>query len=379
MTARTPALVALLFGMALTPLARAACTTRPSPTLEFARRTDEVRALLPERVRALEAALFGPDRGRDAPRTDALIVVHQGAIFYERYARGYSRTMPHLGWSVTKSVTNLLTGIAVKDGRAALSDSVCRHLPWAPASRCGITVQHLLEFASGIDWLEEYESASLQDSSVIAMLFGEGHKDMARFVLEQETRDPPGTSYEYSTGESVLLGAVIDAAMTPAHGADYPWKLLFDPLGVTTATLEVDAAGRHVGGAYFYASPEDWARLGVFLLDDGCWEGKRLLPDGWVSASTTVSEPFLRKRVGDLPEDEQGRQFWLNRVVPGVRDRRPWPDMPEDTFSAIGHWGQFITVVPSKDLVIVRAGDDRDQSFDTNRFMALAMALTGEP
>jgi CubicO group peptidase (beta-lactamase class C family) len=376
--------MACALALAIATPARASCGTPRAawPTAGFPRRTEETTRLFPDRVRALEDYMFtlqGEDADRKGIRTDALLVIHQGAVFYERYARGYDRSSPHIAWSVSKTITQLLTGVAVANGALRIEDSICTHLRDVPAEKCAITVKDLLEFASGLDWAEDYEGASRQDSSVIAMLYGQGHRDMAHFVADQPFSDPPGTAYRYSTGDSTLLAAVVDGAMRPRFGEDYPWSTLFDRIGVRDMTMEADVSGNHVGGAYTYAPAEEWGKLGFLLLNDGCWEGVPLLPDGWVTAATTPSGPFLNIRHEDGPKDEQGRDLWLNRTIPHVRDIRPWPDVPEDAYSAIGHWGQYIAVIPSKDIVVIRSGDDRDADvLDINRFLSLAIALTGE-
>lgn len=376
---------ALSIALASSRAAEAApCPTHPTwPTAGFPRRTDETARLFPDRIKALEDYMFtlsGADEDRRGIRTDALMVIHQGAIFYERYARGYAAETPHLAWSVSKTITQLLAGMAVAYGALNIDDSICDHYPNAPSNRCDLKIRNLLDFASGFDWAEDYEGASRQDSSVIAMLYGEGHEDMSRFVLEQDRSDAPGQAYRYSTGDSTLLGAVVDHAMRPRFGDDYPWTVLFDPLGVQAMTIEEDLAGFRVGGAYSWAPLEDWGRLGYFMLNDGCWNDQRLLPETWMTEATTPSEAFLRKRHDDGPGDEQGRELWLNRTLPGLRDPRPWPNVPEDAYSAIGHWGQYIAVIPSRDVIIVRSGDDRDpDALDLDTFFKLAIAITGEP
>jgi CubicO group peptidase (beta-lactamase class C family) len=377
-------LARLLVLFVATNVHAAACPTRPSwPTSGFPRRTDETARLFPDRVKALEDYMFtlqGKNEDRLGIRTDALMVIHQGAVFYERYARGYGAETPHLAWSVSKTVTQLLTGMAVANGLLDIDDSVCKHYPNAPSNRCDLTIRNLLDFASGFDWAEDYEGKSRQDSSVIAMLYGEGHRDMSRFVLRQDRSDAPGQAYRYSTGDSTLLAAVVDTAMRPRFGDDYPWTVLFDPLGLRGMTIEEDLAGFRVGGAYSWAPLEDWGRLGFFMLNDGCWAEQRLLPENWIAEATTPSEAFLRKRHDDGPTDEQGRELWLNKTIPGLRDPRPWPDVPEDAYSAIGHWGQYITVIPSRAVIIVRSGDDRDpDALDLNTFFKLAIAITGDP
>jgi CubicO group peptidase (beta-lactamase class C family) len=371
---RSSLLLLLLAGPALA----APCPPRPSwPTPAWTSRATDVAAQKSNEIKALEDYAFtltGADSARQGIRTDAVLIVARGEIVYEHYARGWDEKKPHFTWSMTKSLTNALTGLAVGRGVLALSDSICRHL--ALTQHCDITVQHLLEFSSGLAWKESYEGESNQVSSVLAMLYGEGRRDMATFIASHATRAAPGTTYMYSSGDTTLLAAVVDHALRGSLDANYPWTLLFDPIGVTSARLERDAKGQPVGSSYFYATPRDLARFGLLFGSDGCWEGRRLLPDGWVSDSTAVSAPFRAKPLERDPGDVQGRQFWLNRPVPEQGVTTPWPGVPEDAFAARGHWGQSITIVPSLDVIIVRLGDDRVTGvFDFAKFLNLALAV----
>lgn len=344
--------------------------------------TTQAAASAPQAVAALDALLFPPetdwaDPERKGVRTDGIVVVHHGRIVYERYAHGYDAAMPHLAWSVSKTFTNALTGIAVHQGRLSLDDGICTQVPAANPDACQVTVQDLLEFASGFDWKETYEHDPPTSSSVLAMLYGEGQADMAAFVAGHPLRDPPGSTYMYSSGDTNLLSAVVGRVLAPVHGEHYPWTLLFEPLGITSATWERDGAGTYVGSSYLYATPRDMARFGALWLYDGCWQGKRILPEGWVAASTRVSAPFRARPLEWTPgEAVQGRQVWLNQAVPEQgAPGLPWPDVPDDAYAAQGHWKQQIVVVPSWDLVVVRTGDDRDGSFDRNAVLAAAGAL----
>jgi CubicO group peptidase (beta-lactamase class C family) len=358
--------------------ARAACPDRAVwPTAAFPDRTAEVGLTRKEAIRALEAYAFsltGADADRIGVRTDGVLIVQAGQIVYERYARGYGADLPHYGWSVTKSVINALTGIAVAEGLLSIEDSVCRFVTLPRADHCDIKVRDLLEFASGLAWTESYEGQSNQVSSVLAMLYGEGRHDMLRFVAGHDSRDPPGATYMYSSGDSTFLAGVVARALR-ARGPDFAWDLLFTPIGMRSAVLEEDEAGTPVGGSYLYATLRDYARFGYLFLADGCWEGRRLLPEGWVSDSTAVSAPFRRRTIGRDPGDVQGRQWWLNLPVPEAGQATPWPHAPADAYAARGHWGQSITVVPSADAVIVRTADDRDGTFDVDRFLGLALAV----
>lgn len=380
MALRTAAFATALLALApLSAHAQSTCPTRASwPTRDWPSRAAEVAQARPDAVRALEDYAFtrvGQDEERKGIRTDAVLIVQGGAIVYEKYAPGWSATKRHLGWSMSKSVTETLAGLAVREGALSLSDSVCKWLPDTPEENCGVTVNHLLTFSSGFDWNETYENEANQFSSVLAMLYGVGHADMARFTAAHPLRDAPGTTWNYSTGETTLLAAVVQKALEPRLGKDFPWELLFDPIGMSNATWERDQKGTLVGGSYVYATARDWARYGFLYLNDGCWAGQRLLPDGWVKASTTVVPEFRTRFVEEPPDAPEGRLWWLNQAVPEMGIALPWPHVPGDAYAARGHWGQSVTVIPSLDLVVVRVADDREHTFEADRFLSLAIAL----
>lgn len=374
------ALVAIAAGQAAP--ARAACPTRDSwPTDAWPNATAQVAAQRQAEIAALEAYAFtltGQDRDREGIRTDGLVIVKGGTIVYERYARGWDATKPHLTWSVTKSVTSALVGVAKHLGVVDVDDKISRYVTVSNKDPrvSDITIRHLLEFSSGFDWAETYEHATYQASSVLALLYGVGRRDAVKFITSHPLRDDPGTSWDYSTGDSTLLGSVITAAMTPRFGEAYAVDRLFAPIGMKSAVLERDAKGNPYGGSYLYATPQDMARFGYLYLNDGCWNGTRLLPEGWVAASTTVVAPTFRTKPIHLEEEPAGWQWWLNRPVPEQgMNQLPWPDAPGDAYAAEGHWGQRIFVIPSEDLVIVRTGDDRNASTEENSLISLSMAV----
>jgi CubicO group peptidase (beta-lactamase class C family) len=302
-----------------------------------------------------EGDLYGADRA--GVRTDGVVIVKGGRVIYERYNRGYDASTPHLAWSVTKSYISALTGRAVELGELSIEASICDHLDLPRQESCAITPRHMLTFTSGLDWRETYENDPPTTSSVVAMLYGQGPADAVGFIADHPLRAEPGAQYSYSSGDTTLLSGV------------------FDPIGVTSATLERDRKGVLIGSSYLYSTPLDMARFGYLYLNDGCWEGERLLPEGWVADSVTPSDATLNNALGGDPDDISGYSWWLNVATPRLDGGRPWPDAPADLYAALGHWKQSISVVPSEDLVIVRTGDDRDGSFDFNRFLKLAITL----
>ena len=343
-------------------------------------------------IKALEDYAFtivGKPEERLGYRTNALVVIKNGAIVYEKYARGWDGSKKQLSWSVAKSVSSTLLGVAVHQGLASLDDSICKLLPEYSADPvvCAILVKHILTFGSGLQWQEEYEGKGYQVSSVISMLFGVGHKDQVKHVLTHRKLREPGTQFVYSTGDAHVVGTLAKRALTPKFGADAFWTQLFEPIGMTKVVFEEDPAGNPLGGSYLYATPRDYAKLGYLMLNDGCWNDQRLLPVGWVQAATTVSPTFRANR-GDcsgttLPVTEfqlpcedtpSGYMWWLNRP-PADGVEKPWKDAPDDTYAALGHWGQRIIVIPSEDLVIVRNGDDREGSIPVNELVKNVLPL----
>lgn len=328
--------------------------------------------------------LVGADADRIGRRTDAIVIVHRGRIIYERYGRGYAARNRHLAWSVSKSVTSALVGAAVGRGYLTTEDSICDHYPLSAADRCEITVGDLLDWGSGFDWAEEYEGGSYYLSSVISMLYGVGWGDMAAFVAGHAFAHPPGTHYSYSTGDTVLLAAVLAGSLDEGLREGFPWDFLFDPIGMTSAIFERDHGGTFVGGSYVYATPRDLARFGYLYLRGGCWDGVRVLPEGWVEETTSPNPTFIGNPTDEWKMEHgavPGRQWWLNVELPELAHTSKWETAPADTFAALGHWGQSIFVVPSRDLVIVRTADDREDdppALDRSRYLELALALAAE-
>jgi CubicO group peptidase (beta-lactamase class C family) len=321
--------------------------------------------------------LLGDDAARLGVRTDSVVVIKGGVVVYERYARGFGPHNKHLAWSVTKSLMHAATGVAVREGLLSPSDSICKAITGLRRHDCLITVDHLMMMASGRDWSEGYEDGETrQDSSVLAALYGQGYRDIARFNARHPSRAEPGESFRYSSGDTATLSLMLKTAMQERFTTDFLWPAVFEPLGATEVTVEEDQAGTVVGGSYWYVTPRDAARLGYLYLNDGCWKNERLLPEGWVQDAVVPNSAFLKKRVGAKPHDVYGRLWWLNRAVPALGIEQPYKDIPPDTYAASGHWGQSITVVPSKDLVIVRFADDRDgESYSFNTFHQLAIAM----
>ena len=314
-------------------------------------------------VEALENYAFAPrnDATRDGIRTDALLIVHDGQIIYERYAAPTTAQTPHLTWSISKSLLAAVLGVAYGEGRFKLDDSALKFYP-ALEKHPAITLGHLLNWASGLDWQEDYEYAPLK-SSVVAMLYTRGHRDMAAFTAGHDAYAAPGQAFRYSSGDSNLLAAALKTIVGPQRYPDYPWTALFEPLGIRRAVWETDASGTFVASSYAYLTARDLARVGLLMARGGRWNDRQLLPEDWVTFNL---KPFAGYKAHQ-DEAMPGGHWWLNRPVDGATS--PWPDAPPDTFAALGHWGQALYVMPSEKLVIVRYADDRDGSYQHNELL----------
>jgi CubicO group peptidase (beta-lactamase class C family) len=275
------------------------------------------------------------------PGIRAIVVVDHGHIVAERYAPGFSVTTPLLGWSMTKSVVAGLVGVLVKDGRLALDQPA--GWPAADGGRERIRIADLLAMSSGLRFNEAYGAVS----DVTRMLYLQ--PDMAGFARAQPLEHAAGEFWSYSSGTANILSRIVQDAAGPL-GAAYPAEKLFKPLGMTSATMETDEDGTLVGSSYMYATARDWARYGLFLLQDGVWRGQELLPRGYVAM---MASPVAASG------GEYGHGLvWLwgsDAVTPGKNPDTAF-GIPADTYWMEGHDGQSAAISPSRQLVIVRLG-----------------------
>jgi CubicO group peptidase (beta-lactamase class C family) len=324
---------------------------------------------------ALQAYAFPArdEASRSGVRSDALLVIRDGRVVYERYAGPTRADTPHLTWSVSKSLLATTLGVAYGEGRFQLEAPVARYYP-AFAAHPRVKVGHLLNWASGLAWQEDYEYAPLK-SSVVAMLYTRGRDDMAAFAAAHDADTEAGARFRYSSGDSNVLAAALKGMVGAEAYPDYPWTALFEPLGITSAVWETDAAGTFVGSSYSYMTARDLARVGLLMQRDGRWGERQLLPRAWVAFNRTAFANY-RPQPAQPGEAVPGGHWWLNAELPGAP--RPWADAPADTFAALGHWGQALYVLPGAKLVVVRYADDRDGSFRHNQLLKLVQAAFAE-
>jgi CubicO group peptidase (beta-lactamase class C family) len=295
---------------------------------------------------AAYAAAFDRAFGDPVAGTRALLVVRDGVVIAERYAEGFSAETPLLSWSMAKSVTASMVGAAVLRGLVDL-DAPAPVPEWSEDDpRTAITWGHLLQMQSGLAFSEDYGAAH---SDVSRMLFRA--RDAAKVAAEKPLAHKPGDYWSYSSGTTNILQRALRQRLE-AQGVSYhafAREALFAPLGMASATMEADASGTFIGSSYVYATARDWAKLGLLYLADGAIGEERLLPQGW---SAYVSTP------ADKSDGAYGAQFRLNR--PGAEGREKYaPGLPDSAYFMTGHEGQYVTIIPDKNLIIVRAGTTR--------------------
>jgi CubicO group peptidase (beta-lactamase class C family) len=267
--------------------------------------------------------------------TYALLVVRGGALVYERYAAGANNFYLQYSWSMAKSIAHALVGIAVRQGRLDLNAPAA--VPeWQQPNdpRGAITIDQLLKMRSGLQFREDYVDDTVSD--VIAMLNFEGRRDMGAYAANMPLEHPPGEVFSYASGTTNILCRILrDVVGGPTQMMAFMRDELFDPIGMHSVLPKFDHAGTFVGSSYCLATPQDFARFGYLYLRDGEWDGRRILPSGWVDYARTVSHADAAQAYG--------AHWWL----------APWN---HSVFYAGGYDGQRIIVDPARELVIVRCG-----------------------
>jgi CubicO group peptidase (beta-lactamase class C family) len=292
-------------------------------------------------IKALDDAFFEKDPERPL-NTLAIIVVYDGKIIEERYAPGFDKNSKLMGWSMTKSITNSLIGILVNEGKLQ-TDSPVPINDWKNDDRKNITLNNLLQASSGLEWSESY----FLPTSTFHKMFIHSD-DKAAYARTMVLKDKPGENFVYSSGTTLILSGIIRETVGDEYYYKFPYEKLFYKIGMKQAIMEPDASGTFVGSSYCYASARDWTRFALLYLNDGVWNGERILPEGWVKYTST---PATSAEIG-----EYGAQWWLNAGARNDIDNRKYPKIPADAYWADGFEEQYAMVIPSEKLVVVRLG-----------------------
>lgn len=299
-------------------------------------------------TRALGTAAFGG-------RTSAVVIVHGGLIQAERYMEGHDLHTSQRTWSVAKSLAGTLIGHAVQRGLVRTDEAAGLTAWQGPGDpRAAITIDQLMRMASGL-------TSDTPGNRTDAIYMG------GTAVSERAPGWPllhaPGTRFRYANNDTLLATMALMERLPPDERLGFPLAL-FRRLGMTRTIAETDWRGNFVLSSQVWTSARDLARLGLLYLNDGVWQGERLLPEDWRAFVTRPSGPQPDGPFG------YGATFWLLNRSEGV---------PADAFAAFGNRGQYLVIVPSRDLVIVRRGyDTAGQRFDIAAFTAAVVAALDE-
>lgn len=300
---------------------------------------------------ALRGAIDAIFDDADMGDTRALLVMQGGRIVAERYAPGFAPDTKLLSWSIGKSVTAVLVGLMVSDGRLALDSPVpvpAWSQPGDPRGR--ITLRQLLTMSSGLGHVEDADPVAGADT--IRMLFTDGARDMGAFAEAKPLADRPGAHFSYSTGTTMILADLMTRQLTNSDDPAARQRAmqqfidgrLKSPAKLASLTPEYDAAGTLIGGSILHMTARDYGRFGELLRNHGRVGGHQMVAESWIDFMTRPSRR----------NPAYGGHLWLNRAS-GESALMPG-QAPESLFGCVGHNGQYILVSPGQRLTVVRLG-----------------------
>ena len=317
---------------------------------------------------ALQAASdWAFDRESPQQVTLSLLVVHNGRIIHERYAPGMDMTTRTRTWSTAKSIAVTLIGMLVDQGRMQLDEPL--GLEWLPRARSpetdprnAITLRHVLNMSSGLDTID---NGGLEYATGSGMSYWAGASSV-RGALRQAMIREPGTNWDYENYDTLLAVYKMKQVLGKQAYREFPRRALLDKIGMRNTLVSTDRFGDFILSSQVYTNARDLARFGMLYLQNGVWNGERLLSEEWIDFVRTPAPATVGRG------SQYGGQWWL---VPENRD-----DVPKDAYSTSGNRGQYAVVVPSHDLVIVRRGLDYGrQGFDRWGLVREVLKAIGSP
>jgi len=337
------------FALALVPLLAAGADAREGPSFMIGACPDAAmgRALPPVQ------RLFS-----DHPETRAVLILQDNCRALKAYAPGYSDNERFVSWSMAKTITGLLIGALVHDGKLKLDAPAPVaewHKPGDP--RAAITLRQMMQMSSGLEHVEVGDPVERSDTN--QTLFVRHTDAMAAAAIAHPLERAPGTEFKYSSLTSLILSEIITRTLTPSRDPRtralayqaFANARLFGPAGIRSAKLEFDGAGTQIGGSLIYMTLDDWGRIGTLLLDGKNAAGEQVVDPVWLAFMKTPA----------TTDGEYGAQLWLNRRgLNGESSMFPGKG-PDTAVAAEGHLGQYVIASPDsgpgRGVVIVRLGN----------------------
>ena len=315
---------------------------------------------------AVDAAFEPPEA-----MTAAFVVTWKGRLIAERYGDGVDIHTPLEGWSMGKSITATLLGILLNRGAYKLYQPAPIPEWQTPGDpRAKIRIEDLLHMSSGLR-IRAPQDPDYDPSGPYPdhLYLYTGGVDSYHYAATRPQQWPPNTVGRYRNTDPVLISYLVRLAVE-RRGQEYltfPQRALFDKIGIRTMRIETDPFGNFLGQGYEVGCGRDWARLGNLYLQDGVWNGERLLPEGYVKFVSTPAPAWVADK---LPI--YGGFFWINGLG-------QYP-VPRESYYMAGAGGQTTMIVPSNNLVVVRLGHYKGEAFGALAFRkALALLMEAVP
>ncbi|MFT4414367.1 serine hydrolase domain-containing protein [Fredinandcohnia humi] len=298
------------------------------PTTEWRTSTPEEQGMDSEKLVQVYEALGGEEN------LDSFLITRNGYIVAETYGNEYSSFMPHNIYSVSKSIMGAVVGIAVEEGVIGLDEKVLDYLPNMQLENLteekkNMTVRQFISMTSGIEWPEWEENRRVFEE-------WDASEDQVKFFLDKPVNKEQIGKFNYSSGESHVLSAILQQELGTRVG-DYAEKKLFEPLGITNLRWSTDKRGISMGYAGIFMAPRDMAKFGLLYLNNGKWDGQQIVSEKWVQASTSPQSSTTVEG-----GEHYGYNFWLTEMH------------GHKVIEAMGAYGQYIGIVPDLQLVVVQ-------------------------
>jgi CubicO group peptidase (beta-lactamase class C family) len=313
-----------------------------------------VEGVLPQKYNAINAAAdvqFSENKAYQVA-THSIAIAHKGQLVYERYAQGISPQTPLYGFSLGKTLATLLAGKLSANGELNVHQPLALQA-WQDV-RADISSHHLLTMTSGLQFDESYEDAT-SDANMLFVA-----DDMAELSINKAANAPAGQEFKYSTANSLIFAEYLNQRLGGLENTYTEFQNLMRQISVNNAVVQADGHGTMTFGMQDLISTRDLLRIGQFMLQKGRWNEQEVIPESWFDYMQT---PVIASmRVENKLKKSYGAGIWLNLAEPYGKTL---PSLPEDAYLGLGMRGQYVIVIPSQELVIVRTGTTLDlDSFD---------------
>lgn len=297
--------------------------------------------------------------------TTGILVIKDGKIFHEKYFKGNSNLNKNTSWSVAKSFTSALVGIAISDGYiSSVNDKITKYLPELTGSGYqDVSIKQILQMSSGVKFSEDYNNDSSDINKLLPQLFLY-MQSIKKVVLKFPSEYPAGTRFHYISLDTQILGLLIERATGQRFSSYFETKL-WQPLGAESdAFWLTDNHQTELTFCCLNATLRDYAKFGLLYLNQGYFNGRQIVPESWVKESIVPDSPHVQ--VGATSE-EYGKwgyqyQWWI-------------PTDSNGDYCAVGVWGQYIYVAPKEKVVIVKTSSGLTTPQDDDEAVALFRAL----